>query len=96
MKKFTLLSALFFAISAFSQTPKKELTGEEKKIRAQQYIEYLKKQNRKRDSIYKRGAFREATFQSNNDSDIMKRIIREDELKRAKSDSASNTLIPKK
>ena len=96
MKKFTLLSALFFVLTASSQTPKRELTGEEKKIRAQQYIEYLKKQNRKRDSIYKRGAFRETNYTSTNDSDIMQRIIREDELKKAKIDSTENPLIHKK
>lgn len=96
MKKFISLSALFFAMTAFSQTPKKELTGEEKKIRAQQYIEYLKKQNRKRDSIYKRGAFRETNYNSTNDSDIMQRIIREDELKKAKIDSTDKSLIHKK
>lgn len=96
MKKFTLLSALFFVLTASSQTPKKELTGEEKKIRAQQYIEYLKKQNRKRDSIYKRGAFRDTNYKSTNDSDIMQRIIREDELKKAKIDSTDKPLIQKK
>lgn len=96
MRKSLLLSSLFFAMTVSSQTPKKELTGEEKKIRAQQYIEYLKKQNRKRDSIYKIGAFSEPSYKRKNDSDILQRFIREDSLKRAKNDGSNNTLIRKK
>lgn len=59
MNKLAIFTTLFFTLTIFSQTPKKELSPEQKKIKTQQYIEYLKKQNRKRDSIYKRKEFSE-------------------------------------
>ncbi|MGM8362443.1 hypothetical protein ACSV4D_11055 [Flavobacterium sp. ARAG 55.4] len=87
MKKIALFSALLFSLTIFSQTPKKVLTSKEQELKAQRYIEYLKKQNRKRDSIYKIGQFSEKSYPINNDSEIMKRIFREEKLRSVKKDT---------
>lgn len=92
MKKLTLISVLFLSLTALSQTPKKELSPKEKELRVQRYTEYLKKQNRKRDSIYKIGLFSENAYPTNNDSEIMKRILHEEKLRSVKKDSIAKSL----
>lgn len=92
MKKLALLSAILFSMTVLSQTSKKELTPKEQELRAQRYIEYLKKQNRKRDSIYKIGQFSGNSYPINNDSDIMKRILRKESARNVKKDSATKSL----
>jgi hypothetical protein len=88
MKKITLITTLLMAMTAFGQTPKKQLTPEEKKIKIERYKAFLIKKNRERDSIYKRGAFATVdTTTHKSDLNIMKIILREDELKRAKKDT---------
>ena len=80
MKKFTVITALLMSIIAVGQAPKKQLSPEERAIKIERYKAYLIKKNRERDSIYKRGTFRVADTFKNKDSDIMKRVLREEEL----------------
>lgn len=96
MKKLTLLSVFLFSMTAFSQTPKKVLTSKEQELKAQRYIEYLKKQSRKRDSIYKIGQFSENSYPINNDSEIMKSIFREEKLRSVKKDTLVESLNERK
>lgn len=96
MKKLTLLSAILFSITVFSQIPKKVLTSKEQELKAKRYIEYLKKQNRKRDSIYKIGQFSENSYPINNDSEIMKSIFREEKLRSVKKDTLVKSLNERK
>ena len=95
MKKFTLISALLMAMTSLSQTPKKQLTPEEKKVKIERYKAHLIKKNRERDSIYKRGAFATIDTVQKSDLNIFKKVLREDDLRRAKKDSINKTFNQK-
>ena len=96
MKNLTLIASLLIAMTALGQTPTKQLTPEQKRIKVERYKAYLIKKNRERDSIYQRGVFRIVDTFRSKDSDIMKRILREDEIKKVKRDSISKISIQKK
>lgn len=95
MKKFTLITALLMAMTTLGQTPKKQLTPEEKKAKVERYKAYLIKKNRERDSIYKRGIFATVDTVQKSDLDIFKRVLREDKLKSARKDSINKASINK-